>query len=216
MQNNLKLIPDELNIFHEGRKRRIFVGKLIYKKKSQQYELIYDKGYVYSENAIPLGPEFSLFKLHHISEKGKLFPSFNDRIPSKNNPAYKDYCLAQGISLNESNPIILLGFIGKRGPSSFIFESVYSSGFSTEDIKILRNKVGITQHDLAMALDINRTTLARLETGKSQDSNTLKMIEIFFKFPDVALWQLKQTGGWLNNEAHSKLMNYFNGLQLKK
>lgn len=216
MQNNLKLIPDELNIFHEGRKRRIFVGKLIYKQRAQQYELIYDKDYVYSENAIPLGPELSLFKTHHISEKGKLFPSFNDRIPSKDNPAYSDYCNAQGISPNESNPIVLLGFIGKRGPSSFIFEPVYSSGFNAEDIKILRNKVGITQHDLAMVLDINRTTLARLETGKSQDSNTLKLIEIFFKFPEVALWQLKQTGAWLNNEVHSKLMKYFNRLQLKK
>ncbi|QBR84727.1 XRE family transcriptional regulator [Legionella israelensis] len=215
MQNDLELIPNELNIFHEGRKSRIFVGKLQYIKKSQQYELIYDKDYAYSESAIPLGPELSLFKLHHISEKDKLFPSFNDRIPSKDNPAYKDYCKAQGISPDESNPIILLGFIGKRGPSSFIFEPVYSSEFSAEDIKITRNKIGITQRDLAQALDINRATLARLETGKSHDFNTLKRIEIFFKFPEVALWQLKQTGGWLHSEVLAKLYNHFNDMKDK-
>ena len=48
-----------------------------------------------------------------------------DRIPSKENPAYPDYCKSQGISVNETNPIILLIAIGKRGPSTFIFEPVF-------------------------------------------------------------------------------------------
>jgi DNA-binding XRE family transcriptional regulator len=212
MKDNLKLIRDEINIFHEGRKRRVFVGKLKYIRKSNQYELLYDKDYAYSEKAIPLGHELSLLKLHHISETGILFPSFEDRIPSKDNPAYKDYCKSQGISVDENNPIILLGSIGKRGPSSFIFESVYSSEFNAKDIKKIRQEIGITQHDLAKALNINRATLARLETGKSNDFNTLKRIEIFFKFPDVALWQLKQTAGWLHNEVLANLFHYFKNI----
>src|SRR3989338_3574106 len=116
---NLTLKPDpyRLSIFHEGRKRRVFVGELIYDKSKDRYDLIYDKNYARSESAISLGPGLALIKLKHHSTKGKLFPALADRIPDKNNPAYKDYCKAQGISVSEKNPIILLGTIGKRGPS---------------------------------------------------------------------------------------------------
>ena len=209
MRDNLILNQDKLNIFHEGRKRRIFVGELIYSKKNEIYELTYDERYAYSDTAIPLGPELDLFKLHHRSEKGKLFRSLEDRIPSKENPAYKDYCASQDISPEEQNPIILLGSIGKRGPSSFIFEPVYCSSFTKEDIKKLRIETGLSQHDLAKVLDISIATLGRIETGLSHDENTIKRIEIFFKFPDVALWQLKQTGCWLHNEVLTKLIRYF-------
>lgn len=215
MGDNLKPNQEKLNIFHEGRKRRIFVGELIYSKEQEIYELIYDESYVYSDTAIPLGPELDLFKLHHRSEKGKLFKSLQDRIPSKENPAYKDYCASQGISSDEKNPIILLGSIGKRGPSSFIFEPVYNSSFTKEDIKKLRNEIGITQHDLAKVLDISIATLARLEKGTSHDTNTIKRIEIFFKFREVALWELKQTGSWLHSEVLTKLYNHFNGMNIK-
>lgn len=215
MQDNLKLSQDRLNIFHEGRKRRVFVGELIYSKEQEIYELIYDESYAYSDTAIPLGPELDLFKLHHRSEKGKLFKSLVDRIPSKENPAYKDYCASQGISLDEQNPIILLGSIGKRGPSSFIFEPVYISSFTKEDIKKLRNEIGLTQHDLAKILDISIATLARLETGTSHDVNTIKRIEIFFKFPEVALWELQKTGRWLHRDVLTKLYNHFNGMKDK-
>ena len=215
MQDNLKPSQDKLNIFHEGRKRRVFVGELIYNTEKEIYELIYDERYAYSDTAIPLGPELDLFQLHHRSEKGKLFKSLVDRIPSKENPAYKDYCASQGISQDEQNPIILLGSIGKRGPSSFIFEPVYYSSFTKENIKKLRHEIGLTQHDLAKILDISIATLARLDTGTSHDANTIKRIEIFFKFPEVALWQLKQTGGWLHSEVLTKLYNHFNDMKNK-
>jgi len=215
MQDNLKLNQDKLNIFHEGRKRRVFVGELIYNKEKEIYELNYDESYAYSETAIPLGPELDLFKLHHSSEKRKLFKSLLDRIPSKENPAYKDYCVSQSISPDEQNPIILLGSIGKRGPSSFIFEPVYYSSFTKEDIKKLRYEIGLTQHDLAKVLGISIATLARLETGTSHDANTIKRIEIFFKFPEVALWELKKTGSWLHSEVLGKLYNHFNNILFK-
>jgi DNA-binding XRE family transcriptional regulator len=203
--------PDQnrLKIFHEGRKRRILLGELIYDKEKDRYELIYNKNYARSKNAIPISPDLDLFKLHHQSEKGKLFPSFIDRIPDKANPAYNDYCKAQGISPDEKNPIILLGSIGKRGPSSFIFEPVYYSEFDSTDIIKLREQLQITQHDLAKALDISKTTLQRIEAGVSRDLNTLKYIQILLKFPEVALWQLKQTGNRVHKDVLTKLTKYF-------
>src|SRR5437870_1618161 len=107
----IKADENRLQIFHEGRKRRVLVGELIYKKGKDRYELIYNKSYASSKNAIPIGPDLTLFKLRHQSEKGQLFSSLIDRLPMKSNPAYKDYCHAQGVSPNEKNPIILLGSI---------------------------------------------------------------------------------------------------------
>jgi DNA-binding XRE family transcriptional regulator len=209
------IIRDEnrLHIFYETKKRKVFVGQLIYHNDNDQYELIYDKKYVNSKNAIPVGHGLEIFQLRHYSERGKLFPSFLDRIPEKENPAYTDYCESQGISPDEKNPIILLGTIGRRGPSSFIFEPVYCSNFNVSDIIKFREKLQISQHDFATAFDICKVTLQRIETGKSEDHNTLKNIHILLAFPAVALWQLKQTGCHIHHHALAKLIKYFRGKQ---
>jgi DNA-binding XRE family transcriptional regulator len=206
--------PDKnhLHIFHEGRKRRIFVAELSYNEKEDRYELVYDQHYLRSKNAIPVGPDLSLFKQRHRSEKGKIFLSLLDRIPEKSNPAYKDYCNAQGISASEKNPIILLGAIGRRGPSSFVFEPVYSDEFNPADIIKLRELLQITQYDFAKAFDISKTTLQRIESGVSQDINTLKRIQILFKFPEVALWQLRLTGSHVHDNVLEKLIKYFRSI----
>ena len=209
MNDQIKADKNRLQIFHEGRKRRVFVGELIYDKEHDRYELIYDKNYTHSKSAIPIGPDLDLFKLNHVSEKGKLFASLLDRIPDKSNPAYKDYCKTQKISLDEKNPIILLGTIGKRGPSSFVFEFVYSSAFNPCDIVKSREQLEISQHDFSEAFDISKTTLQRIEAEKSYDLNTLKRIQILLEFPEVALWQLKQTGSRVHKDVLNKLIQYF-------
>lgn len=209
MNSTLNLNKDKLHIFHESRKRRRFVAELNYIKEKKQYELIYDKHYVQLKNAIPIGPDLDLFTLRHVSKNNELFASLRDRIPSKANPAYVDYCRSQGISYSEKNPLVLLGSIGKRGPSSFVFEPVYHQEFSSTEIIKLREHLNITQHDLAEALDINKVTLQRIESGESFDLNTLKRLQILFTFPEVALWQLKQTGGRVHSNVQSKLVHYF-------
>jgi DNA-binding XRE family transcriptional regulator len=211
----LPLKPDEtrLRVFHEGRKRRIFIGELKYLKAQDQYEFTYDKAYAYSKRAIPLSPELDLFKLRHLSAKGKLFLAFEDRIPSRTNPAYEDYCQSQGISVDEENPIILLGFIGRRGSSTFIFEPVYEKDFSIDDVIQLRKSLDITQHDFAKALAIPEISLKKLESGKSQDVNTLQRLKIYFEFSQVALWQLRQSGYQIHHSAQTKLRHYFESIK---
>ncbi len=152
-----------------------------------------------------------LFKEKYLSLKGELFPVLQDRIPSRENPAYADYCYSQGISVKEVNPIVLLRAIGKRGPSSFVFEPVYENLFSVADIKKLRDELDISQNDLALAFDISKVTLHKIETGESRDSNTMKLIQIYFEFPEVALWQLLQTGSHVHSNVLSKLVQYFSG-----
>ena len=209
MNYPVELDKNHLHIFHESKKRRVFVGQLVYKPEEDIYEFTYDIKYSRSKKAISIGPEFSITQLHHHSEKGKLFPSLIDRIPSKANPAYKDYCESQGISPNENNSIVLLGSIGKRGPSSFVFEPVYQNKFGPVEIKNFRNQLKITQHDFAAAFDINKLTLQRIESNLSHDKNTLKLIQIFLQFPEAALWQLKLTGNRVHIDVLRELIDYF-------
>lgn len=209
MNMNLEIDPNRLLIFHELKKRRIYVGELIYDTKIDMYKLIYDFNYINSKNAIPLAPELDLFKTVHTSGKGQLFSAFIDRIPERQNPAYADYCCSQGISIDETNPIILLGTIGSRGPSSFVFERTYKTKLSINDIIELRKELNITQHDLAEAFGISNVTLQKIESGASNDVKTIQLLQIYFTFPEVAIWQLHQTGGTVHSLVLSKLFNYF-------
>lgn len=212
----VKRNPNRLFVYHEGRKRRVFVGELIYNVKKNRFEFTYDHHYRYAKNAIPLGPKLSLFQETHYSARGQLFPFFVDRIPDRENPAYPDYCASQGVSMDEKNPIILLGTIGRRGPSSFVFESAHETNFSPEHIVEFRKALGITQNDFAMAFDISLTTLQRFEANTSRDQTSMKLIEMFLNFPETALWQLEQTGGRLHCDAKRRLQNYFLSVMKKK
>lgn len=209
MNTNLKLDPTKLLIFHELKKRRIYVGELIYDVKLNVYKLLYDRQYANSKSAIPLDLDLTLDKLIHVSKKGQLFAALLDRIPERANPAYADYCHAQNISVAEQNPIILLGSIGRKGPSTFVFEAVYKDNFSIADIIKLRRELNITQHDLAKAFSIKNVTLQRMESGISNDENTIKLLQIYFNFPQVALWQLLQTGGNIHSTVLAMLIKYF-------
>lgn len=208
MKSMAKLDTNRLFIFHEGRKRRILVGELSYIKDQNVYELTYDEKYACLKRAIPLGPDLDLLNLRHQSEKGVLFSSFSDRIPDRDNPAYEDYCKAQSISSDEKNQIILLTTIARRGPSSFTYEKAYINQLSVSDITDLREKLNITQHDLAAAFDISQQTLQRIESGASHDHNTLKSLQFFVEFFEVALWQLKQTDRWVHTNVLDTLIKH--------
>jgi len=202
--------PNKLNVYIEGRKRRALVGALSFVQDKQLYRFEYDEKYFRSKRAIPLGPELNLAQKVHLSNKGRLFPSLADRIPDRSNPAYADYCASQDISVDERNPIILLGTIGRRGPSSFVFESVF---ISEDDVlykfKKFRQELDLSIYDFAQAFDISEGSLLRYELGKTKDKNLIQLINIFLDFKDVSLWQLKMTGGRLHEEKRARLIQYF-------
>ncbi len=202
--------PNRLDVYSEGRKRRMYVGRLQFILEKDLYEFRYDPHYAGWKRAIPLGPELDLFKKIHQSKK-KIFPSFADRIPSKANPAYEEYCRSQGISPSEKSPVILLGTIGRRGPSSFVFEPVLLDSFSASDIIQFRKSLGLSRNEFSLAFDFNEQTIQRLETDKSADLNTLRRAEIYLSFPEVALWQLRITGPKIHQKALEALLEHFGG-----
>lgn len=209
-----KIDKSRLNVYSESRKRRTLAGSLSWDKKKNQSEFKYDAKYAKSKTAIPIGKELDLFKKIHFS-KGKLFPSFADRIPSKENPAYEDYCISQGISVSEENPIVLLIAIGKRGPSTFIFEPIYQNSFSFMDVKNFRESLEVSIHEFAAAFDFNPPTLQRLESGKKSDLSTIRRAQIYLEFPKVAMWQLEMNSGKIHFETFQKLWKYFESQQQK-
>ena len=88
-----------VDVYLEKRGTRHYVGRL--SKSNRHFVFEYDEAYRYSDNPLPIGPDLPIDKKTHSSLK--LFPSFEDRIPSKQNPAYKEYCQSVGISSSEKN-----------------------------------------------------------------------------------------------------------------
>lgn len=206
-----KIDKSKLQVFSESRKRRVFVGVLTWDPNKNIFEFKYDSKYAKSKTAIPLGKELDLFKKTHTA-KGELFPSFADRIPLKENPAYEDYCHSQGISETESNPIVLLVSIGKRGPSTFIFEPIFLNSFTYVDVRKFRESVQVSIHEFAVAFDFNPPTLQRLESGKKADLSTIRRAQIYLEFPKVAMWQLELNSGKIHSETFQKLWSHFERL----
>jgi len=145
---------------------------------------------------VALGPEFELWKEKFSSQI--FFPSLADRIPSKQNPAYKDYCQQLGISENEKDPFVLLTTIGRRGPSTFVFEAVKE--YSTERVKAFRNKLGLNQREFAVLFDITRTTLSKIEQGKSSYSTIVYFIELCEEVPEALAWLLETRGQYIHDD----------------
>ncbi len=208
---------NQLAVYLEGRRRRSLVGYLVYDPDEDRFAFTYDDEYLHSMNAIPLGPELSLKKASYRSEKGILFPSFADRIPDKKNPAYAEYCISQGISPSEQNSITLLTTIGRKGPSSFIYEPVYEEDDDIrQQFNKWRNDLDLSFADIADAFDMNLLSMKRLASGESRDRNLLQLLRIYLSFPDVALWKLEKSGARLHADTQSRLKGYFESLDRRR
>jgi HipA-like protein len=176
-------------VFLERRKRRWIVGALTQDEKEKNFTFQYDKKYLQSR-LIPLGPELPFSRNKFVSKT--LFEPFIDRLPSRENPAYVDYCASEGIDINESDPFILLTTIGKRGPSSFVFEALIERTFSAEDLKIFRDELNLTTKEFSIGFAIAEKTLISIEEGHSKGRDVMKRLELYIQFPTVALFEFQR------------------------
>jgi HipA-like protein len=191
----LKLLIIGIDIFLEKRKTRMHVGNL--KKENNQFVFTYNEKYLRAQNIIPLGPEFPLTKKQFKSKS--LFTYFEDRIPSKKNPAYLEYCQTMNIDLKEDDPLILLSTIGKRGPSAFIFEPIYKRFLSIQDVLNFRKLLNLTTREFAHIFEISQASLNALERKRYSGKNLLKRLKIIIQFPSVSLYFLIINGGILSS-----------------
>ena len=194
---------DVLDVYLEKEKARFYVGRL--EKDNSQFVFNYDTKYMYSPKAADLGPDLPVCRKTHKSKK--LFPSFEDRIPSKSNPAYKEYCKQTGISHYETNPFMLLASLGQKGPSSFIFTPVYKN-FGAEDLKQFRKMLNLTIREFAKLFDLSESSVFRIENYKTSGKQVLETIKIYSQSPEVALNKVKKNGVKINDKKreHAELI----------
>ena len=199
---------ETINIYSQTQTKRIFVGKLW--REGKKYFFEYGKTYKKLRNALPLGPELPLWKDRVSSST--LFPPFTDRIPSKNNPAYKDYCREWGISENEKDVFILLTTIGRRGPSTFVFEPALSK-YAASQLKDFRTRLGLTQSEFEELFNISHMTLSRLETDKLKNNFYMQYFELFDEVPQALTWMLEKRGQLLHDEKRTRLLKMTHEVQ---
>jgi HipA-like protein len=172
----------------EKRSSNELVGVLTVNEQGFHFE--YENNYLASAKAIPLGPEMPLTR--RIYQSKHLFRPFLERIPSKENPAFPEYCKSAGISTDEKNPLILLSTIASRGPSSFLFKPIYRDKFTGEDLKQFRKNLGLSVREFSTCFDFSPPGITRVETGKTDGREILKRVEIYALYPKVALDQLQR------------------------
>jgi len=204
----LKIVA--VNVFLEKRKSMVQVGTLTREKGG--YKFAYKRSYLYAKGSIPVGNELPTTQSDYFS--ATLFPSFYDRIPSKENPSYPDYCRSVGISETETDALVLLSTIGRRGPSSFIFEPVYDRGFDGNMCKKFRLELGLTIREFAGLFDISTATLRAIEQKKGPGKEALKRLEIYYKYPDAALEEMLIRGRFLHESKRVKAMQILRSKKL--
>ena len=193
-------VPSVL-VYLERKKSRKFVGELTYNFRKQMYVFVYDKDYLRA-NLIPLGPELPLSPRKFISPT--LFEPFIDRLPSRENPAYQEYCAAENIDVTEQDLFVLLTTIGKRGPSSFIFERKKRSPLGAQDLKIFRQELGLTTREFAIGFAIGTNTLISIENG-SGGRDVMKRLELYIRFPEVALFEFRRNCAAIHRDKRKQV-----------
>ena len=204
-----------LDVFLEKRKARWHVGTLCYSKDGERFVFEYSDKYIYSKSSIAIGPDIPLTRKKHRSES--LFKSFNDRIPSSKNPSYVEYCAQAEISPNETNQIILLATIGRRGPSSFVFEPIYKETVSDEALVAFRKNLNLTVREFSSVFDFSTSTINKIEKqqDKNRGSEAAKRLTILLEFPDVSIYALKKKGGALHQDKKLAAIQYLEQLSKK-
>ncbi|MBF0107398.1 MAG: hypothetical protein HQM16_18975, partial [Deltaproteobacteria bacterium] len=127
-------------------------------------------------------------------------------IPFKKNPAYKDYCREWGISESEDDVFILLTTIGRRGPSTFIFEPALECNFTPAELKKFRTRLGLTQSEFENLFYISHMTLVRLENGKLQNNFYMNYLNLFSEVPEALTWLVKKRGQLLHDTKQAWLL----------
>ncbi len=185
----LKIIG--VSIFLEKSKTRMLAGSLV--RVHGKFVFEYERSYFKAKNIIPLGPEFPLTQ--RSFESTELFPSLDDRIPSRENPAFREYCEALEIDPEERDPLVLLSTIGRKGPSSFVFHPKFDHMITGSDVAIFRKSLGFTTREFASVFDLTQASLNALERNRTSGKELLKRLELAIQFPSVAMYYLLINGG---------------------
>jgi HipA-like protein len=182
----------DIKAFCEFERKRILVGTLT--RTDGTYSFVYSKPWLYYDNQFQLGPDLPLREKPFQSKT--LFQAFAGRIPPRNSENYARYCEERGISTDETDQLILLGTIGHKGASSFVFELDYSHERQTQVLDAVGVLVDTFSYDIiAAAFGITKTGLYKL-LGKKvsiQNSSIYSTLEICIFNTNAARWKISSS-----------------------
>jgi hypothetical protein len=153
---------------------------------------------LFGDRSIPLGPDLPLTKKKFSATD--LFPSFLDRIPSSANPAYSEYCSMVGIDPTETDLLVLVATLGQKGPSSFIFSPVMQPAIEPQDVATFRAELNLTIREFSYLFDFSPATIMRLEKHSILGKEVMKRLEVYYLFPQVALYEAIKNRAKINEE----------------
>jgi len=194
MSNKQKI--EAVDVYLEKRKTREYVGQL--SREAGYYIFTYDNKYLYKDRTLAIGPDLPLSKKKFRSRT--LFPSFEDRIPSKRNPAYQEYCQMVGIDPNETDLLTLVATLGQKGPSSFVFSPAVTVTLTNETLISFRKDLNLTIREFSELFDFSPATITRMENKKINGKDTLKRLEIYCNFSNAALYEARKNRHKINDE----------------
>ncbi len=201
---------EAVDVFAEGLRARKYTGRLERDKGSggeKGFRFTYDDSYLKRSDAVSIGPELPLTGRTYFSEI--LFPSFSDRIPSRDNPAYPEYCVATGIDVSECDPFVLLTTIGKRGPSCFVFEAVVVDIFGPSDAVDFRYGLDLSLREFGLLFNFSPYTIQKIESGKESGRDVLKRMEIYARFPEVAWFEMNRNSAKMHTDVWRRLKKLY-------
>jgi HipA-like protein len=199
-----------IDVFLERYRDRLYVGRLIcetVETKPFLYIFTYDKNYLKSKNVFPLGVEFPLTKQRF--ESPTLFESFKDRIPDRANPAYGEYCALMEIDEKTENELLLLSTIGKRGPSSFIFEPYVREYFSFDKCNDWRKDLNFSIKDFCAFFGISSSVFQKMKANKTSGRDVLNYLKLFWKFKENFKYLLETRGKYLHPRKLQSAYDWF-------
>jgi len=174
------------------------------RERNNCYQFFYEESYLNSNKSILVGPELPLTKRDFTSQV--LFPSLADRIPSKENAAYKEYCAQCGINPEEKDPLILLATIGRRGPSSFVFDPIWKETFTAASLKKFRKELGLSTRGFAECFGLTQATVVRIENAQTSGKETLKFIEVLYRVPEAAIYFISRHASRMSSETKDRVL----------
>ena len=198
-----------IDVYRELRRSRDYVGRL--EKSGDGFRFSYSESYLLKDNIVSLGPDLPLRPQPFLSKK--LFVSFEDRLPSRRNPAYPEYCRHCNISPQEEDPMVLLSTIGRRGPSCLIFEGVISDTPEASDIENFRHRLKLTIRQFALLFDLSTASLQSLEKGGSFGGELVKRLRIYMTFPQVALWEVERNRAKVHEEIYEYVVEQLGSME---
>lgn len=190
-----------IDVFLEKYKSRTYVGRL--DKKENRWRFCYDESYLNAGNSISFSVELPLTQRCFFSDD--LFDCFYDRLPSRENAAYPEYCESVGIDVHEKDLFVLLAALGARGPSSFILTPVYSEERLLKKLRGYRRELGMTVREFCRVFEFSAATLRKFEKGQRTSRDAVIRIKTYYFFPQAALLQLNERSKYLHRDKYLKV-----------